>query len=55
MSILRQYPHKHAKQIKKNHTLYTMPVDKKELLTKKITDFKIYKSKSETSHTNPKK
>ena len=32
-----------------------MPADKKELITKKITDFTIYKSKSETSHTNPKK
>ena len=32
-----------------------MPADKKELITKKITDFTIYKSKSEIIHTNPKK
>ena len=32
-----------------------MPVDKKELITKKITDFTTHKSKSESSHTNPKK
>ena len=31
-----------------------MPVDKKELITKKITDFTINKSKSEITHPNPK-
>ena len=47
--------HKHAKYTKKNYTLYIMPVDKKELITKKIMDFTIDKSKSEITHTNPKK